>query len=200
MNINKAGIFYSAPAKRFSVKTMRCSAIFGKCSAVLQFHKIQNVQLKTAKITAVRAQITDFCALSEPISARGNRLEWGGKNSVVFGMRGALTLSFPRVINVKFLLQPHQKYKSHSMKNLAFHSLLRWKMIILPILTTSPYIALSSFGECYFLMLGVKGLSSKWRFSFVLSEDSSIPPISRRIAESHRCHKNAIVPLPSATF
>ena len=26
---------------------------------------------------------------------------------------------------------------SHSMKNLAFHSLLRWKMIILPILTTS---------------------------------------------------------------
>ena len=33
-------------------------------------------------------------------------------------------------------LQPHQKYKSHNMKNLAFHSLLRLKMIILPILYT----------------------------------------------------------------
>ena len=39
---------------------------------------------------------------------------------------------------------------SHNMKNLAFHSLLRWKMIILPILTTSlSYTFLfKRFGEC----------------------------------------------------
>ena len=44
------------------------------------------------------------------------------------------------MINVKFPLLPHQKYirwssiidlRSHSMKNVAFHSLLRWKMIII---------------------------------------------------------------------
>ena len=48
------------------------------------------------------------------------------------------SLSLSRVISVKFPLKPHQRYyTSHSMKNLAFHSLLRWKMIILPILTTT---------------------------------------------------------------
>ena len=36
-----------------------------------------------------------------------------------------------------FLLQPHQKHHTHSMKNLTFQSLLSWKMIILPIPTTS---------------------------------------------------------------
>ena len=37
----------------------------------------------------------------------------------------------------KFPLQPHQKYYITQMKNLAFHSLLRWKMIMLPILAIS---------------------------------------------------------------
>ena len=41
------------------------------------------------------------------------------------------------VINVKSLLQPHQHYPITQYKELCFHSLLRWKMIILPILTTS---------------------------------------------------------------
>ena len=45
-------------------------------------------------------------------------------------------LSLPRVINFKFPLQPHQKYTPHSMKNLAFHSLLRLNMVILPFPTT----------------------------------------------------------------
>ena len=40
------------------------------------------------------------------------------------------------------------------MKNLAFHTLLGWKMIILPILTT----LLIHLGEMYFLNLGVIGL------------------------------------------
>ena len=40
---------------------------------------------------------------------------------------------------------------SHSVKNLAFHSSLRWKMIALPILTTSPlYVSLKRLGECTF--------------------------------------------------
>ena len=52
--------------------------------------------------------------------------------------RAPLTgLSLPRVINFKFPLQPHQNITSHSMENLALHSLLRWNMIKLPIITTS---------------------------------------------------------------
>ena len=53
------------------------------------------------------------------------------------GIGMKLTLSLPRVINFKFPQQPHQKYCPHHMKNSAFHSFLRGKMIILPILTTS---------------------------------------------------------------
>ena len=45
-----------------------------------------------------------------------------------------LTLSHLRVINVPCGLT--RNIISHSMKNLAFHSLLRWKMIILSILAT----------------------------------------------------------------
>ena len=48
-----------------------------------------------------------------------------------------LTLSLLRVINVKIPLQPHKNMASHSMENLAFHSLLRSKIIILQILATS---------------------------------------------------------------
>ena len=44
---------------------------------------------------------------------------------------------------------------SHSMENLAFHNSLRWKMIALPILTTSLIHFLSKrFGECTFWELG----------------------------------------------
>ena len=45
--------------------------------------------------------------------------------------------SLPRVINIKFPLQPHQKYYITRYEGLDFHGLLRWKMIMLPILTTS---------------------------------------------------------------
>ena len=44
--------------------------------------------------------------------------------------RGVSKPSTPKVTNLKFPMQ------HHSMKNLAFHSLLRYEMIILPILTT----------------------------------------------------------------
>ena len=43
----------------------------------------------------------------------------------------------PRVINFKFPWSLTRNITSHSMENLAFHSFLRWKMILLPILTTS---------------------------------------------------------------
>ena len=49
---------------------------------------------------------------------------------------------------------------SRSMKNLAFHRLLRWEMIILPILPLPPsYISFQKVGRMYFLNLGVKGLN-----------------------------------------
>ena len=48
---------------------------------------------------------------------------------------------------------------SHSMKNLAFHSLLRWKMITLPILTNITYtFLLERLGECTFWAWEWKGL------------------------------------------
>ena len=50
---------------------------------------------------------------------------------------------------------------SHSMENLAFHSLLRWEIIIRQILTTSLiHHLLKNVGRMYFLSLGVKGLTS----------------------------------------
>ena len=40
---------------------------------------------------------------------------------------------------------------TRSMENLAFHSLLRWKMVILPILANSPmYFLFKMLGECAF--------------------------------------------------
>ena len=44
---------------------------------------------------------------------------------------------------------------SHSMENLPFHNSLRWKMIALPILTTSLiHFLFKRFGECTFWELG----------------------------------------------
>ena len=52
----------------------------------------------------------------------------------------------------------HRNITSHSMKNLVFHSLLRWKIIVLPILTT-PLIrfCLKRLGECTFWTWEWKG-------------------------------------------
>ena len=46
---------------------------------------------------------------------------------------------------------------SHSIKNLAFHSFLGWKVIMLPTLTYT--FLFRKVGRLYFLNLGVKGLS-----------------------------------------
>ena len=70
----------------------------------------------------------------------------------------SLTLSLPRVINFKFPCSLTRNITSHSMKNLAFHSLLRWEMIILPILTTSfIHFSLGRLGECTFWTWDWKG-------------------------------------------
>ena len=70
-----------------------------------------------------------------------------------------LTLSLPRVINFKFPLQPQQKFMSHSMESLAFNSLPRCKLVILPILTTSfIHFSLQGWENVIFLKLGGKGL------------------------------------------
>ena len=48
-----------------------------------------------------------------------------------------LTLSLPRVINFNFLCQSLTRDITYSMENLAFDSLLRWKLIEQSFLTTS---------------------------------------------------------------
>ena len=68
-----------------------------------------------------------------------------------------LTLSLPKVINFKFLLQPHLKYyiTQHEECLAAFHSLLRWEMIILTILPTSLIqFPLGRLGEIALFELG----------------------------------------------
>ena len=53
---------------------------------------------------------------------------------------------------------PQKNITSHSMENLAFHSLLRWKMIIPPTLTTSPmHFSLKGWENVRSKPMGVKG-------------------------------------------
>ena len=59
-----------------------------------------------------------------------------------------------------FLCSLASNITSNSMRNLAFHSLLRWKMIILPIPITSPiHFSLGRLGECSFWTWEWKGWS-----------------------------------------
>ena len=76
----------------------------------------------------------------------------------------SLIPSPPRVINIKFLLRPHtrENITLYRTKNLAFHSLLTWKMIILLILTTSP---IHSHLNCW-QNLGLKGLKGRENLRF----------------------------------
>ena len=70
------------------------------------------------------------------------------------------TLSLPRVINIKFPLQPHQKYNITQYEEVGFSMLiLIWNMIILAILSTS-LLQFSSKGWKNVLLelMGVRGL------------------------------------------
>ena len=83
---------------------------------------------------------------------------------VIWGIGPGLSLSLPRVISVKFLGQPHQKHITQSMENVAFHRLLRWKMIILPILTTSLiHFSLKSWENLLFWTWEWKGYTAPTR-------------------------------------
>ena len=75
----------------------------------------------------------------------------------------------PRVINLKFLLQLHQKYNITQYEELGFQSLLRRKMIILPILTTSLIHFSLKCWENIILELGgerAKTVRSRYRNAF----------------------------------
>ena len=65
-------------------------------------------------------------------------LVWWVLGCIPSTLHSELTLSLPRVIN--FISPPvasPEIWHWHCMKNLDFHTLLRWNMILLPILTTS---------------------------------------------------------------
>ena len=73
---------------------------------------------------------------------------------------GELTLTLPRVTISNFSCSLTRNITWHSMKNLDFHSLRRWKTITLTILLYLTYTSLfKKVGRMYFLHLGVKGLS-----------------------------------------
>ena len=76
------------------------------------------------------------------------------------GGGGRVTLSLPQWSISNFSCSLTRNITSHSMENSAFYSLLRWKMIITPILTTSLIntFSLWEVGRMYSSNLGVKGL------------------------------------------
>ena len=75
-------------------------------------------------------------------------------------IHGRSTLSLPRVINLKPLLQPHQKYYITQYEELGFSQLTQMK----DDKTTDSHwdtytFLLKDLGECNFLILGMKGLT-----------------------------------------
>ena len=82
-----------------------------------------------------------------------------------------LNLSLPWVWSISNVPVASPERLHHTvMENVAFHRLLRWKMIILPTLTTSPiHFSLKGWENVCFERVGVKGLIpimgdwSKWR-------------------------------------
>ena len=69
-----------------------------------------------------------------------------------------------------FLCSLTSNITSNSMRNLASHSLLRWKMIILQILITSPiHFSLGRLGECSFGTWEWKGSEQKRFLSLLLT-------------------------------
>ena len=82
-------------------------------------------------------------------------------------------------------LQPHQKLITlHSMKNLAFHGLLAWKMITLPILTTSSiHYFLKGWGKVLFELGServTKGHEMSWHGTNLISAPLAVYSIVQR--------------------
>ena len=71
------------------------------------------------------------------------------------------------MIKYKFILQPTRNITSLSMKNLAFHTLLRWNMITLPILNTSLiHFSIKGWED---LLFELRGERVKWWYKFISS-------------------------------
>ena len=75
------------------------------------------------------------------------------------GVLDNLTLSLPRVINFKLLLQPHQKYYITQYEELGFSSVTQMNDDYTTDSHWNTYtFLLKDFWECNFLILGMKGL------------------------------------------
>ena len=98
-------------------------------------------------------------AVMKPMISRKLNALTQRQNIIIFSLCQTLSASGerkPRQWSMSnFSCSLSRNITSHSMKNLAFHSLLRWKLISLPILTTSHF---SLKGWENILFLGVKGL------------------------------------------
>ena len=109
-------------------------------------------------------------------------------------LKGIISLSIQRVINFKFLLQRTSNTTSHSLKNLAFHSFLRWKMIIPPILTTSVREGTLFWGWGGWGVGGGLGLQrggSSMKFLWKSGEVSNVRTIDLRVRDS-RCTSDSL--------
>ena len=90
--------------------------------------------------------------------------------SVVFHAHWTkFTLTLLRMINVKFLSQPHQKYYIPQRDNLAFQSLLRWKMIIqLNRAISNSVISKSRYFELFLVSRGTYNSEVRLYYKFSL--------------------------------
>ena len=123
-----------------------------------------------ARRMTIRQRTTDYCRFELPIPKNSGMVtkdacrlpthsHWIMIQSRVlelqhwpcFISRESLTLSLPRVSISNFPCSLTRNITSHSMENLAFHSLFRWKMIIPQILTTSLIHLSFKIGRMYFL-------------------------------------------------
>ena len=97
------------------------------------------------------------------------------------------TLSLPRVINFKFLLQPHQNYYITQYGELRFiaHSDERW--LYSQFLTTSLLHLSLKNGRIYFLSLGVKGFNTVWRVIGIAFDTRCFLRVCSRQAWSAMC-------------
>ena len=88
---------------------------------------------------------------------------------------------------------------SHSMKNLAFHSLPRWKIDILPILTTYLTVCIFSYvGRMYFLTCFTTSSCPLQGSSNALSSSITRPAVARPPARRLPTPQVAAVPSNSA--
>ena len=114
-------------------------------------------------MSTCESEIIRPCCFSLAVSPlRLNALRkkgWNSRNN--FGSK--LCTEAPGAINFKFFCSLSRNISSHSIENLAFHSLLRWNMTVLPILTTS-LIHFSRWfvGKCTFWALEWD-VQSGWR-------------------------------------